>query len=116
MPKKTYVIRDADGRYYRSYGENFFTTAYSKILVIETYDLSLARKFRSLFWATHRAKFLSLNGDNYYYVYEVIIGEPEPLLQIRNKDAIDKIRKTDLETIAEIKRIVEERKGEHDPD
>ncbi len=70
MKKKTYVIKDTDGCYYRSFCDNFFTTAPSDILVTHTDDFHKARKFHSLMWATHRAKFLSIKSFDYYYVYE----------------------------------------------
>ena len=113
MPKKTYVIRDSDGRYYRSFCDSSFTTAHSQVLVTDTTEIERARKFRSLWWATHRAKYLSINAFGYYYVFEIIKNDPVPLLQIRNKDAIDKIRKRDVETMKEIEGIITKWKEEH---
>lgn len=113
MPKKTYVIRDSDGRYYRSFCDSSFTTAHSHVLVTDTTELERARKFRSLWWATHRAKYLSINAFGYYYVFEIIESPSETLLQIRNKDTIDKIRKCDDETMREIESIITKWKAEH---
>ena len=113
MPKKTYVIRDSDGRYYRSFCDSSFTTAHSQVLVTDTTEIERARKFRSLWWATHRAKFLSLNAFSYYYVFEIVENDPEPLLQIRNKDVIEKIRNSDDETMSEVESIITKWKAEH---
>lgn len=112
MPKKIYVIQDSDGRYYRSFCDSSFTTAHSQVLVTDTTEIEKARKFRSLWWVTHRAKFLSLNAFGYYYVFE-IIGEGERLqLQIRNKEVIDRIRNSNYETMREIKSIITKWKSE----
>ena len=113
MQKKTYVIRDCDGRCYRSFCDSSFTTAHSHVLVTDITELKRARKFRSLWWATHRAKYLSINAFDYYYVFEIIENGTEPLLQIRNKDTIDKIRKRDDETMREIESIITKWKAEH---
>lgn len=113
MPKKTYVIRDNNGRYYCCFCDPSFTTAHSQVLVADTTEIERARKFRSLWWATHRAKYLSINTFGYYYVFEIIKNDPVPLLQIRNKDAIDKIRKCDDETMREIESIITKWKSEH---
>lgn len=113
MPKKTYVIRDSDGHYYRSFCDSSFTTAYSQVLVTDTTDIERARKLRSLWWAKHRAKFLSINAFSYYYVFEFIKIDTEPLLQIRNKDVIDKIRKGDDDTMREVESIITKWKAEH---
>ncbi len=113
MPKKTYVIRDSDGRYYRSFCDSSFTTAHSQVLVTDTTEIERARKFRSLWWATHRAKHLSHNAFSYYYVFEIIENDPEPLLKIRNKDVIEKIRNSDDETMSEVESIITKWKSEH---
>ena len=113
MPKKTYVIRDSDGRYYRSFCDSSFTTAHSQVLVTDTTEIEGARKFRSLWWATHRAKFLSINAFSYHYVFEIVENDPEPLLQIRNKDVIEKIRNSDDETMSEVESIITKWKAEH---
>lgn len=113
MPKKTYVIRNSDGRYYRSFCDSSFTTAHSQVLVTDTTELERARMFRSLWWATHRAKYLSINTFGYYYVFEIIKNDPVPLMQIRNKDAIEKIRNRDVETMKEIEVIITKWKAEH---
>lgn len=113
MPKKTYVIRDSNGRYYRSFCDSSFTTAHSQVLVTDTTEIKEARKFRSLWWATHRAKFLSINAFSYYYVFEIIKKEPKPLLQIRNKEVIEKIRNSDGETMREVEEIITKWKAEH---
>lgn len=112
MPKKTYVIRNSDGRYYRSFCDSSFTTAHSQVLVTDTTELERARMFRSLWWATLRAKYLSINAFGYYYVFEIIENGSEPLLQIRNKDVIDRIRNSDDETTREIERIITKWKAE----
>lgn len=57
MPKKTYMIQDTHGHYYRSFCDGFFATVHSQVLVTDTTEIKEARKFRSLRWATHRAKF-----------------------------------------------------------
>lgn len=113
MPKKTYVIRDSDGRYYRSFCDSFFTTAHSQVLVTDTTEIEEARKFRSLWWATHQAKFLSINAFSYNYVFEIIKNDPEPLLQIRKKDIIDRIINSDDETMREVESIITKWKAEH---
>lgn len=113
MTKKTYVIRDCDGRYYRFLCDSSFTTAHSHVLVTDTTELKWARKFRSLWWATHRAKYLSINAFDYYYVFEIIENDPVPLLQIRSKDVIDRIRNSDDETAREIESIITKWKAEH---
>ena len=64
-------------------------------------------------WATHRAKLLSINAFGYYYIFEIIENGSEPLLQIRNKDVIDRIRNSDDETTREIERIITKWKAEH---
>lgn len=113
MPKKTYMIQDTHGHYYRSFCDGFFATVHSQVLVTDITEIKEARKFRSLRWATHRAKFLSLNAFGYYYVFE-IIGESERLqLQIRNKEVIDRIRNSNYETMREIKSIITKWKAEH---
>ena len=112
MSRKTYVIKDTDGRYYRSFCDNFFTTAPSDILVTHTDDFHKAKKFRSLMWATHRAKLLSNKDYDYYYVYEVTSKGSEQVYFIRNETVIDKIRVRDSETMKEIERIIAEWKAE----
>lgn len=107
MKKKTYVIKDIDGHYYRSFCDNFFTTAPSDILVTHTDDFHKARKFHSLMWATHRAKFLSIKSFDYYYVYEAT----EQGLHLRNEQVIERIRKNDSAAIEEAKRIIAEWKA-----
>ena len=82
-------------------------------MVTDTTEIKEARKFRSLRWATHRAKFLSINAFGYYYIFEIIENGSEPLLQIRNKDVIDRIRNSDDETTREIERIITKWKAEH---
>lgn len=108
MSRKTFVIMDTDGRYYRNFCDNFFTTAPSDILVTHTEDLLKARKFHSLMWATHRARFLSIKASRYYYVYEVTGEKAEQRLNIRNEQVIDIIRKNDFETMEEVERIIAE--------
>lgn len=116
MPKKSYVIRDRHGRYYRSFCDSFFTTAHSKILVTVVDDFSKARRFHSLLWATHRAKYLSINAFSYYYVFEIFENKTEPLLQIRNKQVIDKIRNSDEDTMKEVESIIAKWKKDHGMD
>jgi len=116
MPKKTYVIRDSNGRYYRSFCDSSFTTAHNQVLVTDTIEIDKARKFRSLWWATHRAKFLSINAFSYHYVFEIIENEPAPLLQIRNKEVIEKIRNSDDDTMREVESIIKKWRAEHGPD
>ena len=113
MPKKTYMIQDTHGHYYRSFCDGFFATVHSQVLVTDITEIKEARKFRSLRWATHRANFLSLNAFSYYYVFEIIENGSEPLLQIRNKDVIDRIRNSDDETMREIESIITKWKAEH---
>lgn len=112
MPKKTYVIQNNDGRYYSSFCDSSFTTAHSQVLVMNTTEIERAKKFRSLWWVTHRAKYLSLKAFSYYYIFEIIKNDPEPLLQIRNNDVIDKIRNSDDETMREVESIITKRKTE----
>lgn len=116
MPKKTYVIQDNDGRYYRSFCDSYFTTAHSQVLVTDTAEIERARKFRSLCWAKHRAKFLSINAFSYYYVFEFIKIDTEPLLQIRNKEVIEKIKNSDDETMREVEEIITKWNAEHGMD
>ena len=107
MKKKTYVIKDTDGHYYRSFCENYFTTAHSKVLVTLTKELNKARKFRSLRWATYRAKFLSIKASDYYDVYEIT----EQGLILRNEQVIEMIRKDDREMMEEVDSIIAEWKA-----
>ncbi len=108
MPKNTYVIQDNDGHFYRSFCDSYLTTAHSQVLVMDTTDIERARRFRSLWWATHRAKFLSINASRYYYVYEVTDKETEQKLICRNEQVIERIRKNDSEIMEEIERIIAE--------
>ena len=113
MPRRTFVIINTDGRYYRSFCDSYFTTAHSQILVTDTTDFEKSRTFRSLMWATHRAKILSIKSNRYHYVYEVT-GERK--LIIRNEQVIEKIRKSDNDTMKEIERMIADWKREHDLD
>ena len=58
-------------------------------------------------------KILSINAFGYYYIFEIIENGSKPLLQIRNKDVIDKIKNSDDETTREIERIITKWKAEH---
>ena len=107
MPKKTYVIMDTDGRYYHSFCDAFLTTAYSRVLVLSTSDFEKARKFRSLRWATHRARFLSVKASDCYYVYEVT----EQGLIIRNEQVVERIRYNDFKVMEEVEIIIAEWKA-----
>lgn len=113
MPRRTFVIINTDGRYYRSFCDSYFTTSHSQILVTDTTDFEKARTFRSLMWATHRAKILSVKSNRYHYVYEVT-GERK--LNIRNEQVIEIIRKSDNDTMKEIERMIADWKREHDLD
>ena len=95
MPRKTYVIRETSGRYYRSFFDSYLTTAHCKVLVAETDDITKARKFHFLWWATGRVKYLSEKSYGYYYVFEVIGRTPEQKLLIKNESVIKKIREND---------------------
>ncbi|MBR1533928.1 MAG: hypothetical protein IJ639_06165 [Ruminococcus sp.] len=113
MPKKTYVIRDTDGRYYRSFCDNFFTTAPCDILVTDTEDSLKARRFHSLIRATYRARSLSKKASNYYYVYEAIDKEVGQNLILRNKEVIERIRENDSETMIKVEKAIAEWKMKH---
>lgn len=113
MMGKTFVIIDTNGCYYRSFCDNFFTTAHCQVFVTDTSDYERAKKFRFLWWATHRAKILSIKASCYHYVYEVIREKPEQILIIRNNAVIERIRKKDSETLEEVERIIAEWKIKH---
>ena len=108
MSRRTFVIRDTDGRYYRSFCSNFFTTAHSDILVTDSRDISRARRFRFLWTATRRAKRLSVKSNGYYYVFEIVTDGGRPQLVVRNAKVIDKIRERDDDAMKEIRRIIED--------
>ena len=114
MKIKTYVIRDIDGRCYRSFCNNFFTTALGDILVIHTDDFHKAKKFHSLMWASHRAKFLSIKSFGYYYVYETADKDADQKLILKNEQIIERIRKNDSEITEEIEKMIAERKIHHE--
>ena len=113
MPKKTYVIIDTEGHFYRSHCAAFFATSPYPLLVTHTADLGNARRFRSLRWATHRAKVLSTNTNRYYYVHEVIGEGAERKMPIRNEQAVEMIRKNDSATMEEVERIIDRWKMKH---
>lgn len=113
MPRRTFIIINIDGRYYRSFCDSYFTTANSQIFVTDTADFEKARTFRSLRWATHRAKFLSVKSNRYHYVYEAVGNEGERKLIIRNEQIIKRIRKTDTDTINEIENMIANWKMKH---
>ena len=114
MSKKTFVIMDTDGRYYSSFCDAFLAIAHCRVLVFSTSDFAGARKFRSLRWATYRARFLSINAFGYYYVYEAAGKENEQKLILRNEEVIEKIRKKDSETMEAIHKMIAEWETNHD--
>ena len=79
MARRIYVIKDSRDHYYRSCCDNFFTTAHSKVLVIDTESITQARKFHFLFWAKHRAGYLSRNTSRLYRVLEIPEDKPGPI-------------------------------------
>lgn len=69
--RKEYIIASEDGKLYRSFSRDimpFYCFSSSDIHVYSAVTYSGVRKFRSLHWATHRARFLSKHSDTYYYV------------------------------------------------
>lgn len=69
---KKYVVSTKSGQMYRSYFKiplPFYCFDNSDITVTSAMKYSDARKFRSLRWATHRAKYLSKHSGEYYYVF-----------------------------------------------
>ena len=110
MLKRTFVIIDTDGRYYRSFFEPFFAITHSRVLVNDTKELEKARKFRTLWWATYRAKYLSKNASpGYYYVYEWIKNtDGKSMMIMRNEQVIDKIKQKDADTLEKIQQIIDD--------
>ena len=71
---KKYIVSTEDGERYRFYLRipmPLYCFDDSDISIHSAVRYSDARKFRSLRWATHRARFLSKHSDSLYYVFTV---------------------------------------------
>lgn len=71
---KEYIISTGKGKMYRSFFRipiPFYCFGTSDISVQSAVKYSDARKFHTLWWATHRARYLSKHSGSYYYVYTI---------------------------------------------
>lgn len=107
MFRKTFIIKDSNNRYYSSCFKSYLTTSHSGVLIKTMNDISQARLFHFLWWATARAKYLSINSSNYFYVFEVTIEDSILSLKIRNSKAIDIIKTNDIETMKKIEKTID---------
>ncbi len=113
MAKKTYVLRATNGRYYQAFYRPVLAMTDDQTFVVSSPDVEKAKRFRTLCMATHRAKALSSKGICYYYVYEEVDESAGKMLVIRNEQAIEKIRRSELEATEKIERLIAEWKIYH---
>ena len=116
--RKKYVICPKTREYYRSFSRipiSFYCFSSSDITVYSTKFYKDARRFRFLFWATHRARFLSRHSEELYYVYEVIDQvNGIDILCITDNTINDRLIKAEQKAQEKIDQIIEEwkkRKG-----
>lgn len=107
--RKEYIIASEDGKLYRSFSRipipfYCFSTADIDVYSSETYRA--ARKFRSLRWATHRARFLSSHSDTYYYVCTAERVGSLYRISIVDDTINDKLKRIRKETEEEIEQII----------
>ena len=105
--RKEYVVSTDSGEMYRSF---------SRIpLIISDHDISIrsavrysdARKFRSLRWATHRARYLSKSSPDLYYVYTAKCRNGICLMSLVDDTINDKLIEKNEEFEKEVNEIIE---------
>ena len=122
---KEYIVSTESGKLYRFFLRiplPFYCLGNSDISVHSAVKYSDARKFRSLLWATHRAKYLSKHSGSLYYVYTIVNKVDGTCLMKKVDDSInDKLIKRrkqfedDIDAVInnwKAKRNIKTKKGE----
>ena len=113
--RQEYIVSTKNGEMYRSFLRiplPLYCFGNSDISVNSAVRYRDARKFRSLWWATHRAKFLSNHTNSYYYVF---IGEHIGSfykMNIVDETINDKLKKGRKETFDKIDKMIDDWKAE----
>ena len=106
---KEYIIASEDGMLYRSFSRipiPFYCFGTADIDVYSTVRYSDARKFRSLRWASHCARFLSSQSNSYYCVCTAErIGSLYKQSVVDNT-INDKLKRIEKETDDKIEKII----------
>lgn len=109
---KKYVVATADGAMYRSFSRMpipSYCFSTSDVDVYATRRYNGARKFRSLHWATHRARFLSNHTDQYYYVFTSVKEiKGNHIMQVIDPTINDKLKESERKTYEELEQIIED--------
>ena len=114
---KEYVVSTKAGQMYRSYFKiplPFYCFGNSDIIVTYAIKYSEARKFRSLRWATHRARYLSKHTRDYYYVFTSVEQKNGLHLMKTVDDTLnDRLIENNRNTYKESEKMIEEWKEEN---
>lgn len=103
--KPVYVLADKKQRLVQSvYNGIFSPDGHTAVITSDKYKD--AKKFRSLFWAIHRAKFLSSHSNTYYYVYQAAPNGNQYLLSLVDGSINDKLIQQDEKAQKEIDDII----------
>ncbi|MBQ3265456.1 MAG: hypothetical protein IJH07_06735 [Ruminococcus sp.] len=114
--RQEYIVSTKDGEMYRSFLSiplPFYCSGNSDISVNSAVRYRDARKFRSLWWATHRARFLSNHTYSYYYVFTGERIGSFYKMNIVNDTINDKLKKGRKETQDKIEKMISDWKVEH---
>lgn len=113
--RQEYIVSTENGEMYRSFISiplPFYCFGNSDICVNSTIKYSEARKFRFLWWATHRARFLSNHTDSYYYVFTGERIGSFYKMSIVDETINDKLKKGRAKTQEKIDKMINDWKAE----
>ena len=114
--RQEYIVSTKAGEMYRSFFRiplPFFCFGNSDISVNSAVRYRDAKKFCSLRWATHRARFLSKHTDSYYYVFTGKRTGSIYKMNIVDESINDKLKKGRKETQEKIDKIISDWKAEN---
>ena len=115
--KKEYIVATKAGEMYLSFYRiplPFYCFGRSNISVRSAVKYSNARKFRSLYWATYRARFLSNHSRDYYYVFTATAHKNrQNLLKIVDETINDKLIESRRQCDIQIKKLIDDWKAEN---
>ena len=114
--RQEYIVSTEAGEMYRSFIKiplPFYCFGNSDISVKLAVRYRDARKFHSLRWATHRAKFLSNHTDSYYYVFTGERIGHFYKMNIVDESINDNLKRSRKETQDKIDKMINDWKVKH---
>ena len=111
---KEYVVSTKQGAMYRSHIRIPLQCNMPDIAIYSAVKYSDAKKFYSLRWATHIAKYLSKHSHSLYYVYTLDYkSNGKCLMKIVDDTINDKLIESNRQLMKEIDSIIGDWKGKN---